>query len=107
LLSEKKTLPTILFDEIDTGVSGDVAQKIGVLLQKMGANCQLIAISHLPQVAARSNTHLKVEKEKSGARTLSKVMKLNEVERVEEIARLLSGEIISPAAIENARALMN
>lgn len=107
LLSEKKTLPTILFDEIDTGVSGDVAQKIGVLLQKMGANCQLIAISHLPQVAARSNTHLKVEKEKSGERTLSKVMKLNEVERVEEIARLLSGEIISPAAIENARALMN
>jgi DNA repair protein RecN (Recombination protein N) len=107
LLSEKRTLPTILFDEIDTGVSGDVAQKIGVLLQKMGANCQLIAISHLPQVAARSNTHLKVEKEKSGVRTLSKVIQLNDVERVEEIARLLSGETISPAAIENARALMN
>jgi DNA repair protein RecN (Recombination protein N) len=107
LLSEKKTLPTILFDEIDTGVSGDVAQKIGVLLQKMGANCQLLAISHLPQVAARSNTHLKVEKEKNGARTLSKVIKLNTLERVEEIARLLSGETISPAAIENARALMN
>ncbi len=107
LLSEKRILPTILFDEIDTGVSGDVAQKMGVLLQKMGGDCQLIAISHLPQVAARANTHLKVEKEKNGARTLSRVSKLNDADRIEEIARLLSGETISSAAIENAKALMN
>jgi DNA repair protein RecN (Recombination protein N) len=107
VLSEKKLMPTILFDEIDTGVSGEVAEKMGALLASMGEHRQLIAITHLPQVAAKGNTHFKVEKITENGRTQSSVISLNEHERIEEVARLLSGEIISQAAIENARALMN
>jgi DNA repair protein RecN (Recombination protein N) len=107
LISEKSQLPTVLFDEIDTGVSGDVAQKIGSLLNKMGQHFQLIAISHLPQVAAKANHHLRVEKEFVDDRTSTRVKVLGHNERIEEIARLMSGELITDAAIENARALMN
>lgn len=106
MISEKKVLPTILFDEIDTGVSGDVAQKIGALLQKMGTHFQLLAISHLPQVAAKASHHFKVEKEIIGNRTETKVKSLEMEERIEEIARLMSGENITPAAIETAKSLM-
>jgi DNA repair protein RecN (Recombination protein N) len=107
LISEKRLLPTVLFDEIDTGVSGDVAQKIGTLLQKMGNHFQLFAISHLPQVAAKAAHHFRVEKEIINDRTTTRVAVLNEQERIEEIARLMSGESITDAAIENAKALMN
>lgn len=107
MISEKKVFPTVLFDEIDTGVSGDVAQKIGTLLQKMGTHFQLIAITHLPQVAAKATSHFKVEKEIENNRTSTMVLNLNPEERVEEIARLMSGEHITDAAKENAKALMN
>ena len=107
LVSSKKQLPTIIFDEIDTGVSGDVAQKIGVLLKRMGANLQLIAITHLPQVAGKADYHFKVEKSQKENRTLTSVSVLNETERVEEIARLMSGEEINEAALLNAKALMS
>ena len=107
MISEKKVLPTILFDEIDTGVSGDVAQKIGALLQKMGTHFQLLAISHLPQVAAKASHHFKVEKEIIGNRTETKVKSLEMEERIEEIARLMSGENITPAAMETAKSLMH
>lgn len=105
MISEKKTLPTVLFDEIDTGVSGDVAQKIGSLLQKMGQNFQLMAISHLPQVAAKAAYHLKVEKEIVANKTATKVIQLTEAESIQEIARLMSGEVITAGAIETAKAL--
>ncbi len=107
LISTKKQLPTIIFDEIDTGVSGDVAQKIGSLLKKMGQNLQLIAITHLPQVAGKADFHFKVEKTNNDSRTRTHVKALNEEERVEEIARLMSGEEINEAALLNAKALMN
>jgi DNA repair protein RecN (Recombination protein N) len=107
LISEKSQFPTVLFDEIDTGVSGDVAQKIGSLLNKMGQHFQLIAISHLPQVAAKADQHFRVEKELIDGRTTTCVQPLNNDQRVEEIARLMSGEQITEAAIETARALMN
>lgn len=107
LLSAKKQLPTLLFDEIDTGVSGEVAQKIGQVLQKMGAGMQVLAITHLPQVAAKGTNHWKVAKSNRQGQTITEVITLNENERVEEIARLMSGENINEAAILNARALMN
>lgn len=107
LISEKRTLPTVLFDEIDTGVSGDVAQKIGALLQKMGTNFQLFAISHLPQVAAKAAHHYKVEKEVVDGRTTTRVASLSHDDRIFEIARLMSGEEITAAAIQNAKNLMN
>ena len=107
LISSKKQLPTIIFDEIDTGVSGDVAQKIGNLLKKMGLNLQLLAITHLPQVASKADFHLKVEKSHQDSRTRTMVKVLSETERIEEIARLMSGEEINEAALLNAKALMN
>jgi DNA repair protein RecN (Recombination protein N) len=107
LVSKKKQLPTIIFDEIDTGVSGDVAQKIGNLLRNMGENLQLLAITHLPQVAGKAQNHFKVEKAIVNNLTRTNVRVLSDVERVEEIARLMSGEEINEAALLNAKALMN
>lgn len=107
LLSKKKQLPTIIFDEIDTGVSGEVAQRIGNLLAKMGAKIQLLAITHLPQVAGKGQFHWKVQKSHTDEKTLTQVLYLDEKQRVEEIARLMSGDNINNAALENAKALMN
>jgi len=106
LISEMKALPSIIFDEIDTGVSGEVAQKIGQLLRRMGENRQLIAISHLPQVAGKATAHIKVEKSEVNGRVQSRLLILNQEERVEEIARLMSGETINAAALANAHNLM-
>ena len=106
VISEKKKLPTILFDEIDTGVSGDVAYKLGKLLESMSKNVQLIAITHLPQVAAKANYHFKVTKKNSSNRVNTKVTCLSSEERVEEVARLMSGEKISDSAIETAKDLI-
>lgn len=107
LLSSKKQLPTLLFDEIDTGVSGEVAQKIGNVLKRMGQHMQVLAITHLPQVAGKGTHHWKVEKTQSSDKTLTQVTVLTEAQRIHEIARLMSGENINEAALENAKALMN
>lgn len=107
LMASKTKLQTILFDEIDTGVSGDVAQKVGNTLEKMGQGMQVIAITHLPQVAAKGKQHFRVSKATSDGKTQSNVVELSDSERVEEIARLMSGDTINEAALENARALMS
>jgi DNA repair protein RecN (Recombination protein N) len=107
LLSKKKQLPTIIFDEIDTGVSGEVAQKIGNLLSKIGETMQLLAITHLPQVAGRGQHHWKVQKTHEGEKTVTEVVVLDRNQRIEEVARLMSGDNINNAALENAKALMN
>lgn len=107
LMSSRIKLRSVFFDEIDTGVSGDVAQKVGATLAKMGQGMQVIAITHLPQVAAKGSQHLKVSKNLTDGRTLSRVTELTQQERVEETARLMSGDVINEAALENARALMN
>ena len=107
IISDKRKLPTVLFDEIDTGVSGEVAQKIGLLLRAMGENMQLIAISHLPQVAAKANNHFKVEKDSDGTSTKTYVKRLENEEVAIEIARLMSGEVITSEAILTAKNLMN
>lgn len=106
LISKRIKLQTIFFDEIDTGVSGDVAQKIGNTLKKMGESMQVIAITHLPQVAAKGGQHLRVIKSDDGEVTKTQVLELTQNERVEEIARLMSGDEIKEAAISNAKALM-
>ena len=106
LISVKKQLPTIIFDEIDTGVSGDVAQKIGLLLNRMGENSQLIAITHLPQVAGKANSHIKVSKSDVKGKTQTQVHVLSDKEKVEEVARLMSGEEITEVALLNAKNLM-
>ena len=106
ILAQYSKLPTIIFDEIDTGVSGDVALKIGKLLNEMSAKGQCMAISHLPQVAAKATHHWMVQKNVVGERMQTSVTQLDPVARIHEIARLLSGEEISPAAIANAKTLL-
>lgn len=109
LTSGKKNLPTIIFDEIDTGVSGRIADAMAHIMKDMCADGhrQVITITHLPQIAARGTTHLKVYKEDDKERTLSHIIPLNENERVTEIAHMLSGSDLTKAALENAQELLN
>ncbi|WP_372802003.1 DNA repair protein RecN [Lutibacter sp.] len=107
ILSEYSNLPTIIFDEIDTGVSGDVSQKIADIMQQMSANMQVITITHLPQIAAKGKQHYKVYKQDLDNNIVTKLMQLNEHERVNEIAEMLSGKNFSETAIEHAKQLLN
>jgi len=106
LLSKRKNLPTVIFDEIDTGVSGEVAERIGKLLHKMGETMQLLAITHLPQVASKGEYHIKVEKKEEGKVVRTHFLQLNTEERIREIAQLMSGESLNEAAIQNAKELL-
>ena len=106
LITNRKLLPTIIFDEIDSGVSGDIAGKVGKVLRQMSDNHQLIAISHLPQIAAKADSHYFVFKENVNGKTASKISLLKPEERVEEIAKLISDENVSSAAREAAKSLM-
>ena len=106
LLSTSKGLPTIIFDEIDAGVSGEVADKMGRIMGEMAATLQVIAITHLPQIAVKGNHHLRVFKTDSKDKTISGISELNEDQRVVEIAKMLSGAGLSNAALDNARALL-
>ncbi len=105
-LSRNSGLPTIIFDEIDSGVSGEVADKVGVILSGMGKYMQVINITHLPQVAARGNAHYHVYKDDTGDSTVTRIRLLSDKERTIEIARLLSGSGITEAAISNAMELI-
>ena len=108
MISGTVKLPTIIFDEIDTGVSGKIAQKMALIMQEMGNNNrQVISITHLPQIAALGSSHYKVEKEETAEGTRSHMRELNQEERVCEIAQMLSGADISDAALQNARELLN
>jgi DNA repair protein RecN (Recombination protein N) len=104
LLAQSSSLPTLIFDEIDTGISGEAADLTAKMLKKMSANVQIISISHLPQIAAKASTHYFVEKSGESETT---VTQLNEEERVTAIARMLSGSTLSDAAIQNAQALLS
>jgi DNA repair protein RecN (Recombination protein N) len=105
-IAEKIALPTLIFDEIDTGVSGEIAGKMGNILEQMAKFAQITNITHLPQVAAKGKHHYKVYKEDHGAMTQTKVRELTANERVTEIAKMLSGEKLTDAAMENARHLL-
>jgi DNA repair protein RecN (Recombination protein N) len=106
ILASLRGLPTIIFDEIDTGISGEVAHKVGNILKSMSKERQVIAITHLPQMAGKGDSHLYVYKNASGAKTVTRIRQLTPDERVEEIARMLSGEKPSAAAKANARELL-
>lgn len=107
IISKSKTLPTIIFDEIDTGVSGEIAAKMGILLKKMSENLQIINITHLPQIAAKGNNHFLVYKKEKSDKTSTQIYKLNYKQRINEIAKMLSGTNITKSAIENAKELLN
>ncbi len=106
LMAENSELPTLILDEIDTGVSGKVAEEIGNVMKEMSANMQLIVISHLAQVAAKGNDNYKVIKREVSGKTQSTIISLNQEEKLQEIAQLLSGSKITEAAISQAKELM-
>ena len=106
LLSRNNNLPTIIFDEIDAGVSGEVADKVGQILAEMGKHMQVINITHLPQVAAKGNEHYHVYKDDTRDSTITRIKLLSTEERVLEIARLLSGSEVTDTALKNAKELM-
>jgi len=106
LLTMNNNLPTIIFDEIDSGVSGEVADKVGQILSAMGKYMQVINITHLPQVASRGDRHYHVYKDDTENSTFTRVKLLTHEERILEVARLLSGSEVTETAIENARELI-
>ena len=106
VLTARKSLATIIFDEIDTGVSGDIANRVGDMMKSMGEKMQIIAITHLPQIAGKAKSHYKVYKQENQDRTYSVIKKLNEEERVEELSLMISGTKNSEAATATARELM-
>lgn len=106
ILSEYEKLPTIIFDEIDTGVSGDISQRIAEIMQKMAKNMQVITITHLPQIAASGNWHYKVYKTEKNKTITTQLKPLNKEERVAEIAEMLSGKNYTQTAIEHAKQLL-
>ena len=107
ILSENMQLPTIIFDEIDTGVSGEVSNKIAAIMQQMSQHMQVITITHLPQIAAKGTHHYKVFKEEINGETTTQLKKLTSEERVKEIAEMLSGKELSESAIIHAKELLN
>jgi len=106
ILANKRALPTIIFDEIDTGISGEVSIKVGNMMREMSRNHQLIAITHLHQIAAQGSAHYFVYKDNSSDRTVSRIRKLTSEERVMEIAQMIGGENPSRAIVENAREIL-
>ena len=107
MMARYTQMPTMIFDEIDTGVSGSVADKIGSMVCEMGKYMQIFAITHLPQVAAKGNAHYLVSKEMKDGRALSTITRIQGRERVMEVARMLSGAHLTDAAIANAEELLN
>ena len=107
LMAENAELPTLILDELDTGVSGKIAEEMGNVMREMSRNMQLIVITHLAQVAAKGDDHFKVQKEEVSGRTQSTIRPLDADEKLQEIAQLLSGAKVTQAAIEQARLLMN
>jgi DNA repair protein RecN (Recombination protein N) len=107
ILAHYSNLPTIIFDEIDTGVSGEIASKMGDIMKEMSTSMQVFAITHLPQIAAKGSQHYKVFKTVNGNQTQSELKLLDSAERVTEIAQMLSGSAVSDSAINHAKALLN
>ena len=107
IIAQKKQMPTIIFDEIDTGVSGTMAERMGQVMQQISSHAQVICITHLPQIAALGTHHFKVYKEETADGTASHIVPLTADQRVEEIANMLSGANLTPEALANARTLLN
>ncbi|MEJ0032296.1 MAG: hypothetical protein WDO15_18880 [Bacteroidota bacterium] len=105
-MAEKTAMPTLVLDEIDTGVSGEIAISLGKLMREMARGHQVISISHLPQIAARGDAHYFVYKNSDSKKTVSSIRKLSETERVEEIAKMIGGVKPSASTIASAKELI-
>ena len=106
ILNDQDTIPVMIFDEVDTGIGGKVAEKVGIKLKKVAKNKQVFCITHSPQIAGLATSHFRIEKEVKGKRTRSSIRQLEHEERIEELARMSSGETISKASLEHAREML-
>lgn len=106
ILAKEQSLPVMVFDEIDTGISGHISEKVGRSMRALSSNCQILAITHQPQIASQAHHHYKVEKVETQERTTTQIIALNEDEHIQEVASLMSGEEISDAAIRSAKELI-
>ena len=107
LVAKSVDLPTMIFDEIDTGISGEPAKQVGLLLQNLGQNRQVLCITHQPQIAAKGHSHLYVYKEQNGTATQTHLKALTQAERIQHIARMIGGDPPSKSALDNAKELMS
>jgi DNA repair protein RecN (Recombination protein N) len=107
LLRNSKALPTVIFDEIDSGVSGEIAVKMGNIIQAFSSNTQIINITHLPQIAAKGDLHLQVYKFEKNGKTFTALKPLSDLERVEELAKMVSGESLTETTLKTARELLD
>ena len=106
ILASYEKLPTLIFDEIDTGVSGEISNKMGGIMKQMGAQMQLFSITHLPQVASQGQQQLKVYKEETAQSTATQIKQLTEAERIQELAEMLGGKSYADSAISHAKELL-
>ncbi len=107
LVAQKLQLPTLIFDEIDTGISGEAAKQVGEIMKSLSTAHQVISITHQPQIAAKATAHYFVYKEKQGNKIATSIRLLNKDERITTIAKMLSGEKPTAAAVENAREMVS
>ena len=107
IVAHHSQLPTVIFDEIDTGVSGSIADRMGEIISRLSEDLQVVNITHLPQIASKGDHHFFVYKEESGATTATRIRKLDQQQRIDEIAKMLSGTDVTAAAREQARLLLN
>lgn len=107
IVASRMNLPTIIFDEVDTGVSGDIAARMALLMKEIASRIQVLAITHLPQVAAKGDAHFKVYKQDTDEATHTHIRPLDYEERVHETARMLGGTTVDEAALLNARSLLS
>ncbi len=106
IIAREQSLPVMIFDEIDTGISGEISEKVGRTMRRLSGKCQIIAITHQPQIASQAHKHYRVEKVEDQNRTVSRIIPLNEREHITEVASLMSGEDITDAALKSARELI-
>lgn len=107
ILAREQKLPVMIFDEIDTGISGEISEKVGRVMRKLSGMCQIVAITHQPQIASQAHKHYKVQKVEENMRTVTKILPLTDEEHIREVASLMSGEQITESALTSARELID
>lgn len=106
ILAKEQSLPVMIFDEIDTGISGEISEKVGASMRKLSEHCQIVAITHQPQIASQAHKHYKVAKAEEGERTVTRIIPLSDEEHIHEIASLMSGSQITDSTLNSARELI-
>ncbi|HAH52073.1 MAG TPA: DNA repair protein RecN, partial [Balneola sp.] len=107
ILAKEQSLPVMIFDEIDTGISGEVSEKVGRAMRKLSSHCQIIAITHQPQIASQAHHHYKVDKQETEDRTITRILSLSNEEHIREVASLMSGSEISENSLKSAEELIS